>query len=90
MPVLETFGKSFIKNRQSLRKVSGKECVKILCNKFGFRIARQSGSHIILRKELPSGAIGTVVPRHKELKIGTLKGILELAKVNEEDFAQFL
>jgi len=32
------------------------------------------------------GKIGTVFPNHKELKIGTLKGILKLAKVAEEDF----
>lgn len=30
--------------------VSGRECVKILC-KVGFEVARQRGSHIILRKE---------------------------------------
>jgi len=30
--------------------------------------------------------LGTVVPNHKELKIGTLKGILELAEINEEEF----
>jgi len=34
-----------------LKKISGKDCVKILCNKFGFSILRQSGSHIILKKE---------------------------------------
>ncbi len=72
-----------------LRKISGKECVKILCNKFGFKIKRQRGSHIILRKETIEGAIGTVVPNHKELKIGTLKGVLELAKINEEDFEKY-
>lgn len=71
-----------------LKKISGKECVKTLCNKLGFTLKRQTGSHIILRKETPAGAIGTVVPNHKELKLGTLKGILELAKVNEEDFAK--
>ena len=69
-----------------LGKISGKDCVKILCNKFGFKIKRQRGSHIVLRKETPEGAIGTVVPNHKELKIGTLKGVLELAKIKEEDF----
>jgi predicted RNA binding protein YcfA (HicA-like mRNA interferase family) len=69
-----------------LKKISGKECVKILCNKFGFHVVRQKGSHIILRKETPEGALGTVVPNHPELKIGTLKGALELAKVAEEDF----
>jgi len=72
-----------------LKKTSGKECVKILCNKFGFIVKRQTGSHIILRKETSEGAIGTVVPNHKELKVGTLKGILELAKVKEQEFAKF-
>ncbi|MBI4148227.1 type II toxin-antitoxin system HicA family toxin [Candidatus Woesearchaeota archaeon] len=72
-----------------LKKTSGKECVKILCNKFGFVVKRQAGSHIILRKETHEGAVGTVVPNHKELKIGTLKGILELAKVKEDEFAIF-
>ena len=72
-----------------LKKISGKECVKILCNKFRFRIVRQKGSHIILRKDSESGAVGTVVPNHKELKIGTLKGILELAKVSEEEFEKY-
>lgn len=73
-----------------LKKISGKECVKLLCNKFGFLIKRQKGSHIVLRKETPNGAIGTVVPNHKELKIGTLKGILELAKIREEEFIKYL
>ncbi len=58
-----------------LKKLSGKECVKILCNKFGFNIVRQTGSHMILKKETVEGKIGTVVPNHRELKVGTLKGI---------------
>ncbi len=72
-----------------LKNISGRECVKILCNRFGFSVARQKGSHIILKKETPEGTIGTVVPNHHELKIGTLKGVLELAKVDEEEFAQY-
>ena len=72
-----------------LKKISGKECIKILCNKFGFKAVRQRGSHVVLRKETPQGAIGTVVPIHQELKIPTLKNILELAKVNEDDFIKF-
>ncbi len=73
-----------------LRKISGKECIKILCNRFGFFVKRQTGSHIILRKETPQGAVGTVVPNHDELKIGTLKGVLELAKIDVEEFAKYL
>ncbi len=71
-----------------LKKISGKECVKILCNKFGFKIVRQTGSHIILKKE-NGEKIGTVVPNHPEVKLGTLKGILSLAKINEEDFSNY-
>ncbi len=68
-----------------LKKISGKDCVKILCNKFGFKIIRQRGSHIVLRRD----KTGTVVPNHKELKTGTLKGILELAKIKEEEFVKY-
>jgi predicted RNA binding protein YcfA (HicA-like mRNA interferase family) len=73
-----------------LKKISGKECVRILCNRFGFSVARQRGSHIVLRKETRQGPVGTVVPNHKELKIGTLKSILWLAKVEEGEFAECL
>ena len=51
---------------------------------------RQKGSHIILKKKIPEGNIGTVVPNHEELKIGTLKSVLRLARVEEEDFASYL
>ncbi len=74
---------------RTLKSISGKECVKILCNKFGFEIIRQKGSHIILKSSSDS-TIGTVVPNHPELKTGTLKGILELAKISEKDFIKHL
>lgn len=73
-----------------LRKVSGDKLLKILCNKFGFSILRQRGSHVILAKITPAGKIGTVVPMHKEIKIGTLKGILKQAKMSEEEIIGFL
>jgi len=72
-----------------LKKISGKECVKILCNKFGFKVVRQKGSHIVLKKETEKGSVGTVVPNHKEIKIGTLKGVLRLGKVDEEEFSKY-
>jgi predicted RNA binding protein YcfA (HicA-like mRNA interferase family) len=73
-----------------LRNISGIKCIKILCKQFGFQVIRRKGSHIILSKETAESKTGTVVPAHKELKIGTLKGILELAKVKEEEFSRFL
>jgi predicted RNA binding protein YcfA (HicA-like mRNA interferase family) len=38
----------------------------------------------------PDGKVGTVVPMHRELKMGTLKGVLKLAKVDEDEFAEYL
>ncbi len=73
-----------------LRKVSGHRAIKILCNKFGFKISGRSGSHVRLSKNTKEGKIGTVVPVHKELKIGTLKNVLKLAKVSEEEFSKYL
>ncbi|MFA5887925.1 MAG: type II toxin-antitoxin system HicA family toxin [Candidatus Nanoarchaeia archaeon] len=70
--------------------MSGQDAVKILCNKFGFQISGRSGSHVRLSKETPEGKVGTVVPMHSELKIGTLKSILKLANIEEEDFAKYL
>ena len=73
-----------------LRKVSGKDTVKILCNKFGFQITGRKGSHVRLSKQLKDKKIGTVVPMHNELKIGTLKAILKQAQVPEEGFSEFI
>ena len=72
-----------------LKKVSGKECVKILCNKLGFYVVRQRGSHIILKKETSKGKVGTVVPNHKEIKTKTLKKVLRLGDVTEEEFSKY-
>jgi predicted RNA binding protein YcfA (HicA-like mRNA interferase family) len=69
-----------------MHSISGKECVRILCNRFGFKVVRQRGSHVMLAKETRSSKVGTVVPLHDELKPGTLKGILRLAKIDEKEF----
>lgn len=39
-----------------------------------------------LKKIMADREIVTIVPLHKELTTGTLKGALELAEVNEKDF----
>jgi predicted RNA binding protein YcfA (HicA-like mRNA interferase family) len=68
-----------------LRKASGEETIKAL-QKLGFEVVRKRGSHVVLKKRTPEGEIGCVVPFHRELKIGTLKGILRQAKVTSEEF----
>ena len=66
-----------------LRSVSGAEAIRVL-ERLGFRRVRQRGSHVVLRL----GERGCVVPLHRELAIGTLRGILRQAKVTPEQFLQ--
>ena len=72
-----------------LRKVSGREAVQAL-QRLGFRQVRQRGSHVVLTSESAGGKVGCVVPMHRELKIGTLRGILRLAGVSPEEFLKAL
>lgn len=65
---------------------SGRKIVKILCNDFGFFFVSQKGSHVKLRKIIRNKKITTVIPLHKELATGTLRGVLELAEVDFEEF----
>ena len=67
---------------------SGKEIVKVLCRNFGFYFVSQKGSHVKLKRKIGGQEITTIVPLHKELAPGTLKGILDLAQVGEEDFLE--
>ena len=64
-----------------LPRVSGAETVRAL-ERLGFQQARQRGSHVVLRR----GPQGCVVPLHKELKSGTLAGILRQAGVSADAF----
>ena len=65
----------------SLPHLSGAHIVRIL-ELLGFVVIRQKGSHIMLRR----GSTGCVVPNHREVKIGTLSGVLKQAGVSPEEF----
>ena len=56
------------------RDVSGAKLSKLLKN-FGFKITRQTGSHMRLTSTI-SGELHITIPKHKSLKIGTLNNIL--------------
>lgn len=64
-----------------LPHLSGAEIQRAL-EKLGFQQVRQSGSHVVLKRE----ANGCVVPLHSEVKIGTLAGLLRQAEVSPEEF----
>ncbi len=61
--------------------LSGADVVKML-ERLGFENIRQRGSHVIMRR----GSVGTVVPLHKELKTGTLAGIIRQAGLTQDEF----
>ena len=65
---------------------SGKRIIKILCREFDFYFVSQKGSHAKLKKSIGNREVITIIPLHKELAIGTLKGVLELAEINEIEF----
>ncbi|MGK7932120.1 MAG: type II toxin-antitoxin system HicA family toxin [Microcystaceae cyanobacterium] len=69
--------------------LSGDKVVKVL-NHLGFYVSRQTGSHIVLKKPTTDGEIVCVVPRHRELKVGTLKGVLKQAQVSPTEFINHL
>jgi predicted RNA binding protein YcfA (HicA-like mRNA interferase family) len=64
-----------------LPRLSGAEAVRAL-ERLGFSVVRQRGSHIIMRR----GSSGCVVPNHREIKVGTLAGVLRQAGVSPEEF----
>ncbi|MDO8554468.1 MAG: type II toxin-antitoxin system HicA family toxin [Candidatus Micrarchaeota archaeon] len=71
------------------RNLPGLQVIKIL-SKMGFHAIRQKGSHVVLEKIIGMERWGCVVPLHKDLKVGTLKGILKQAKISEDEFFSFL
>jgi predicted RNA binding protein YcfA (HicA-like mRNA interferase family) len=56
--------------------ISFKELIKLL-NQLGYEVDHQRGSHIRLKKELPTGHHSITVPAHKEIAKGTLNDILD-------------
>ncbi|MBI5695886.1 MAG: type II toxin-antitoxin system HicA family toxin [Nitrospirae bacterium] len=70
-----------------LIRVSGDEVIRRL-EKLGFRQVRQRGSHVVMRKDTPDGDVGCSVPLHKELAVGTLRGIIRQAGLTVEEFIE--
>ena len=50
--------------------------------RLGFERRRQRGSHLVMRR----GSAVCVVPMHREVDQGTLRGVLRQAGVSEEQF----
>jgi len=65
--------------------ISGAECIKAL-QKGGFRVVGQKGSHVKLRR----GSVTVIVPNHKTLDRGTLKGIIDQAGLTPDELIDLL
>jgi predicted RNA binding protein YcfA (HicA-like mRNA interferase family) len=63
--------------------MSGREVVGVF-ESFGWRVARQAGSHIVLVKEGHNATLS--VPDHKEVARGTLRKLIRAAELTVAEF----
>ncbi|MEA3210569.1 MAG: hypothetical protein QOE70_3626 [Chthoniobacter sp.] len=70
-----------------LPQVSGPDLVRAL-QKLGFKVRRQQGSHIILRRDDPFAQ--TVVPNHRQIDRGTLRAILRQTEITADELTKLL
>ena len=64
-----------------LPRISGAEAIKVF-QSLGFAVVRQRGSHVVLRRDDK----GCVIPKHKELALGTLRSAIRQAGITPDDF----
>ncbi len=66
-----------------LPSLSGREVVRVF-ESFGWEVARQRGSHIVLVKD---GSLATLsVPDHRPLARGTLRSLIRSADLTVSEF----
>jgi predicted RNA binding protein YcfA (HicA-like mRNA interferase family) len=66
-----------------LPRISGDEAIRVF-KALGFYQARQKGSHVVMRRD----GKGCVVPRHKQLAVGTLRGAIRQAGISVDEFVE--
>ncbi len=67
--------------------ISGRACVRAL-ERAGFYVRRQTGSHLILRRDDPFAQV--VVSDHKVLDRGTLRAIIRQSGLSVSEFVELL
>jgi predicted RNA binding protein YcfA (HicA-like mRNA interferase family) len=71
----------------ALPVISGAQLIRVL-ERLGWEVVRQRGSHVRLRH--PDRRTFLVVPLHRELKRGTLRGILRDAGLDVDELRRQL
>lgn len=69
---------------KKLSPIEGKDLTKILCNRFGFKVVRQKGSHATLTNDV----IYVTIPQ-KEIRVGLLGVILKDCGITREEFLKW-
>ena len=63
--------------------LSGKQVVRIF-ESFGWQVARQRGSHIVMVKDEHLASLS--IPDHKEVAKGTLRSLIRSANLTVDEF----
>ena len=67
------------------RDIGGRDLADLL-SRYGYKITRQTGSHLRLRSPFGKGVHNVTIPAHSPLKVGTLSAVLsDVAKHLEID-----
>ena len=67
-----------------MKSISGKKLCKII-EKKGWILKKITGSHHIYEKTNQNKIISIPVHRNQDLKLGTLKSIMKIAQLSEDD-----
>lgn len=67
----------------SVPVLSGQEVVRVF-ESFGWGVARQRGSHIVMTKE--NEIVTLSIPNHKEVARGTLRSLIRSANLTVDEF----
>ncbi|HEY3137016.1 MAG TPA: type II toxin-antitoxin system HicA family toxin [Blastocatellia bacterium] len=67
----------------SLPVLNGQDVVRVF-ESFGWTVARQKSSHIIMTKE--GGNVTLSIPNHKEVARGTLRSLIRSANLTVNEF----
>jgi predicted RNA binding protein YcfA (HicA-like mRNA interferase family) len=67
-----------------MKSISGKKLCKIV-EKKGWMLKKITGSHHIYEKPNENKIISIPVHRNQDLKLGTLKSIMKIAQLSEDD-----
>lgn len=63
--------------------LTGKEVVRIF-ESFGWKVARQRGSHIVMTKDQENVTLS--IPDHREVAKGTLRSLIRSANLTVDQF----